>query len=219
MWGQLWGSMIFTGVRAVPALNFWLVLLLGALLGIVAVHALRGARPRTIGIAVLALALVIPITARAVPFVFTNGSTADATQVNADFNSLTPVTGFFEVPQAAVTGQENVLGPAFTAPRAMTCIVSEELDWLADPGQPNGVTASASEIKSENGGITPAMAPPANQVSFVGLQLTNAGYWQSNQTRLFTVASGASVQFGSQIQANGSVPTSHYLLVLVYSCQ
>src|SRR5262249_41598687 len=52
------------------------------------VRMLRGARPRALGLAALFLVLMVPITVRAVPFTFTNGTVADATQVNANFASL-----------------------------------------------------------------------------------------------------------------------------------
>jgi hypothetical protein len=73
---------------AAPAVGFWGAMLLGALLGAAGVTFLRGARPRTIGLAALALVLAVPALARALPYTFTNGTIADATQVNADFSSL-----------------------------------------------------------------------------------------------------------------------------------
>jgi hypothetical protein len=193
------------------------VLLLGALLGAVAVLSLRIARPRTVGLAALALALAIPLSARALPFTFANGTVADANQVNANFTALVPVTGFSETRQAAAMGQQNVLGPAFTAPRAMTCVMSIQVDWL--PQQPSTIAAFASAIKVENGALTPASAPPDNTVDFVGLVNTGSG-WQSTQTRLFAVSSGSTVQFGTQVQVNTAPASgSNFLLVLVYSCQ
>jgi hypothetical protein len=43
---------------------------------------------RFMGKAMLLLVLLVPITAFAVPFTFTNGTVADATQVNQNFTSL-----------------------------------------------------------------------------------------------------------------------------------
>jgi hypothetical protein len=89
MWGLDWGQMIWgrSASVAVPALGFWGTLLLGAVLGAVGVRRLRG-RARMAGAAALALALLLPISARALPFTFTNGTVADATQVNANFAAL-----------------------------------------------------------------------------------------------------------------------------------
>jgi hypothetical protein len=79
--------MIWGQSAAVPALGFWGTLLLGAVLGGVGVRRLRG-RSRLAAAGALALALLLPISARALPFTFTNGTVADATQVNANFSAL-----------------------------------------------------------------------------------------------------------------------------------
>jgi hypothetical protein len=63
-------------------------IVLAALLGAWAVTRLRGARPQWIGMIALAIAPLVPISARAVPFTFTNGRVADANQVNANFAAL-----------------------------------------------------------------------------------------------------------------------------------
>ncbi|MEI9937104.1 MAG: IPTL-CTERM sorting domain-containing protein [Pseudomonadota bacterium] len=77
---------------AVPAVGPWGVLLLGCLLGIFAVLYLRSARK--VGLGVSLLMPLIPISAFAgLPFTFANGTVADALQVNANLNSLTPVVG------------------------------------------------------------------------------------------------------------------------------
>jgi hypothetical protein len=79
--------MIWSQVSAVPAVGFWGALALAALLGAVGVRRLRG-KARLAGAGALALVLLLPISARAVPFTFTNGTVADATQVNANFAAL-----------------------------------------------------------------------------------------------------------------------------------
>jgi len=89
MWGQNWGQMIWGGGSAVPVMGFWSVMLLGAVVGILGIRLLRDARPRTLGVAALALAVVIPLSARAVNLItFTNGTVADANLVNANFAAL-----------------------------------------------------------------------------------------------------------------------------------
>jgi hypothetical protein len=94
MWNQNWGTMIWTQAAPVPALSFWGLLLLGAALGILGVRFLKGRRPRTIGLAALAIALFIPIAARAglPPFTFVNGTPADANQMNASLQAATVVS-------------------------------------------------------------------------------------------------------------------------------
>jgi hypothetical protein len=89
MWGQKWGQLIWGQVHAAPALTLWSILFLCAAFVVVGLRFVR-ARPRTIGLAALVLAFAVPFTAKALslPFTFTNGTVADATQVNADFAAL-----------------------------------------------------------------------------------------------------------------------------------
>jgi hypothetical protein len=83
MWSQSWGGM--------TAIGFWSAVALGALLVVVGRRFLaRQPRPRAVGFLALALASLLPISGAiaALPFVFTNGTVADATQVNANFAAL-----------------------------------------------------------------------------------------------------------------------------------
>jgi hypothetical protein len=88
MWGLNWGQMIWGQAVPVPTLGFWGLIVLAAVLGALGVRRLRGGRPRLAGGLALGLALLVPISARALPFTFTNGTVADATQVNANFAAL-----------------------------------------------------------------------------------------------------------------------------------
>jgi hypothetical protein len=92
MWGQTWGQLIWGQAASVPSLGWWGALLLGVLLGMVAAHTLRGARARAIGAFVLAIAFIVPIAAHALPFTFSNGTIADANQVNANFEAVNITT-------------------------------------------------------------------------------------------------------------------------------
>jgi hypothetical protein len=67
----------------------WSVILLCVAFIFLGLRSVR-ARPRTYGLVALVLALAIPLSAKALslPFTFTNGTVADATQVNADFAAL-----------------------------------------------------------------------------------------------------------------------------------
>jgi hypothetical protein len=93
MWGQSWGQMIWGRGPAVPALGFWSAVLLGAVLAVIGTRYLRSVRPRGLGWIALMVAWLIPASVWAVPFTFTNGTVADATQVNANFAALTAAQG------------------------------------------------------------------------------------------------------------------------------
>ncbi len=91
MWGHIWGHMNWGQAAAVPALGFWGAVTLVALLGGLGVTRLRRGRPQWMALIALVIALLVPISARAVPFTFTNGTVADANQVNANFAALSGI--------------------------------------------------------------------------------------------------------------------------------
>lgn len=85
MWELIWGN---ASMMQVPFAG-WAVLILGFLLGVFAVKA-KGARANAL---VFALAIVvvpaIAVTAQStLPYTFTNGTVADADEVNANFQAL-----------------------------------------------------------------------------------------------------------------------------------
>jgi hypothetical protein len=94
MWGQAWGTMIWGTAPPVPAMGTLSLVLLGGLLALVARHAIRrGASAR--GTALLAAVATVGVAWSALaqsggmlPFTFSNGTVADATQVNANFTFL-----------------------------------------------------------------------------------------------------------------------------------
>src|SRR5262249_23524438 len=124
-----WGQMVWGGATAVPGLGPWTAMLLGCLLGVVGVLALRSARK--LGLVVTLLVLFVPIAALAsVPFIFVNGTVADANQINRNFASLIPVVGKTQA-TANISGTAAPTfvfpsSPAFVAPRDLTCIVTIE---------------------------------------------------------------------------------------------
>jgi hypothetical protein len=220
MWGQQWGQMIWGRLATVPATSFWSLLILGALLGAVGVRFLRGPRPRRLAMFVLVFAVLIPITVRAVPFTFTNGTVADATQVNANFAAVAPVTGFFGTTvNGALVSPTDILTPSFVAPRALTCVVHLDARMFFNVVGPTG-TDLLSVVKRENGTTSLAFAPPSNSsiptefVQTVGSPVT------ASQTRLFTVANGATIQFGCRIEPTGTFATAAAVTqcTTVYEC-
>jgi hypothetical protein len=125
MWGQLWGQMLWGVGPAVPAVGFWTAVALGAVLLAVGRRMVeRGGHRRTIGVTALLLALVLPVSAAlaTVPFSFTNGTVADATQVNSNFSALDSRVTTLEAKSNAAIGvqrarfQYNLASP----PQTMT---------------------------------------------------------------------------------------------------
>jgi hypothetical protein len=91
MWEQLWGSMTW-GVIAVPTMGLiGMTLLVGALLGAAAVLYHKNLTKGAMTCAVLAT-VIGPLTGIAgqvtLPHSFTNGTKADAEEVNSNFDSL-----------------------------------------------------------------------------------------------------------------------------------
>ncbi len=93
-WGQVWGDFLWAtqATAEVPIISSpWMyILLIVSLMGIAA-YALRHRRSAVAPILIVGLALPIIVHAAQVtlPFEFTNGTEADATQVNANFDALT----------------------------------------------------------------------------------------------------------------------------------
>jgi hypothetical protein len=223
MWGQNWGQMIWGQLAAVPAVDFGGALLLGALLGVVAVRSLRGARPRTIATVLLGLALLVPLSARAVTLItFTNGTVADANQVNANFAALAPLDGFYQsnsTGTGAIGSQTDILATSFVAPRSMTCTVYAESTIFA--GSPSSMTgfAEVEPIMSQNGTISFAAAPPRSTEVPAVYKFEVTPQWGATQTRPFSITSGATVSFGCRAYAFGNFNTATQMTcTVVYSC-
>ena len=92
MWGESWGTMVWGSASTpVPVLGSWgLLLLAGAL---AAVAALKVSKRRGTRVSLLLLvAVAMPLSVRAGTVdglaTFTNGQTADANEVNGNFNSV-----------------------------------------------------------------------------------------------------------------------------------
>jgi hypothetical protein len=94
MWGQKWGSMVWGGVHTVPALSTGMLIALAVLLLVIGYRMGRQRRaPRWLALVVGVGAALLPVavvqaTTFTVPFTFTNGSIADANQVNQNFSTV-----------------------------------------------------------------------------------------------------------------------------------
>jgi hypothetical protein len=201
----LWG-----GGTPVPALGFWGALALGCLLGVCGVLVLRN--KRRLAAATVVLGLLVPLTAiAAVPFVFTNGQIADATQVNADFAALTPIQGQ-SAASGFASGSQSLFpsSPSFTAPRNLTCIVTVEANGFA--GSPNQVISFNSAIK-----VGSTQTPGSAQNLFFNFGNTNGmdNNYAQTYTQVFTVASGSSVSFGALVFSTMSFQVN---VLAVYNC-
>jgi hypothetical protein len=102
-------------------------------------------------------------------------------------------------------------------------VVNVEVDVNTNGAAPTG-NVFVRAVKSENGVVSATFGLPVN-VS-VGVYLTpttltgTTPNWHCHQTRLFTVASGATVQFGGELDANGTfTAATSSQATIVYSCQ
>jgi hypothetical protein len=219
MWGQKWGQMIWGSGAGVPAIGVWGVLFLGCFLGIAAVLLLRSARKTALGL--LLLVLLVPLSALAsVPFIFTNGTVADASQVNQDFAAVLPIVGRTSTLATIPSSPTYVFpsSPSFVAPRNLTCIVT--IEPYVVTGSPNSMITWITAMKvgsTQSTGPTPGPA----QLSLVHMPVgDNEGdnNYTSTFTEVFSVSSGSSVSFGAQFfnLAGESIVTAY--VNVVYSC-
>jgi hypothetical protein len=105
---MLWGG------TAVPALGLWVAGGLGAVLLLAGQWLIaRGVHRRTVTLLAILLSLIVPVSVAvaSLPFTFTNGTIADANQVNSNFGALdSRVTAL----QAKSTAAFGVQRTAFT---------------------------------------------------------------------------------------------------------
>jgi len=95
MWGANWGEMVWGGLVSVPVLGPLALGVLAATLAAIAGRVLRSSpraahHARLGSLAVVVIGLGIALTAHAVtlPFTFTNGTVADAVEVNGNLQAL-----------------------------------------------------------------------------------------------------------------------------------
>jgi hypothetical protein len=164
------------------------------------------------------VALLVPLTAIAsVPFVFTNGQIADASQVNADFAALTPIQGVSHERISLPAGQQFVFpsSPAFTAPRALTCLVTVEAQLIGSTGSSPFLFYPAMKV-----GTTTTTSGLGNVYFIQGPTMPPDEYFYATSTWVFSgVTSGAPVSFGAEIYPMGSFPPGLLAdVTAVYNC-
>lgn len=107
MWGQNWKEILWTSIfSAEVPLAPWALLGLGALLGINAIRSTQSRRARAISILAIISLPIVANSAGTLPYVFENGSKADADQVNANFQALEDLVS------AIPAGPQGEPGPA-----------------------------------------------------------------------------------------------------------
>ena len=91
MWDEKWGEMIWGGTPAVPVqipFGPWALIFLGFILGICAVYANRSRMARVVPFLMVLLVPIVSVVAVNLPYVFQNGTVADANQVNENFSTM-----------------------------------------------------------------------------------------------------------------------------------
>ena len=107
MWGQNWNEILWTSIfSAEVPIAPWALLGLGALLGINAIRSKQSRRARAISILAIISLPIVANSAGTLPYVFENGSKADADQVNANFQALEDLVS------AIPAGPQREPGPA-----------------------------------------------------------------------------------------------------------
>lgn len=90
MWGANWGEMTWGGgvasATTVP-ISAWALVTLGVVIGVIGTLASRNRSMRVFSIMIVSLLPALAV-ALALPHTFTNGTIADANQVNANFSAI-----------------------------------------------------------------------------------------------------------------------------------
>lgn len=221
MWGNSnWGQMIWGGSFAVPALGPGSLLVLGCALGIIAVLCLRSARK--VGLLMTLLVLLVPLAALAsVPFIFANGTIADANQINQNFAAVIPLLGKSSV-STGITGTAQTFvfpaSAAFVAPRDLRCVVTFQPSAAAPGGQ---IIQWKPATKV---GTTSTAISPAGPVIWSMVEMPLAAGFDHNYSGTYTevvqVSSGSSISFGAQFSLFSGTSTTIYqpTISTVYQC-
>jgi len=156
MWGQTWGSMIWGNSAVVPAGPAWSMVLLAGCFTLIGV---LFAKRRNRTAMLILVAVGIPLSARALglPYTFTNGTTADAVQVNANFEALRAAA----TQNAQAVQEIRISSTALTAgnglPQTIRSISLPAGRWLV-----RATLGVSGEVNTDNGQIACHLNGPAD---------------------------------------------------------
>jgi hypothetical protein len=170
----------------------------------------------------IAVAILLPVSARAVTLItFTNGTVADANQVNANFAALQPISGaavaLLSTIPLNVTPHIDL--PAFTAPRTMTCIVSlQGFIFTINPVTPAFGPLFVGSMSVNGAGVL--TDPPSSDHDSYFTKGADPTTWQAFQTSRYTIGAGSAAVGADFAVAGTGLDTSGGSLVLkgVYTC-
>ncbi len=182
--------------------------LLGCVFGIVAVLSLRSARK--VGLLMTLLVLLVPITALAgVPFIFANGTIADASQVNQNFAAVIPLVGRTKTATSfTIAGGGFVFpsSPTFVAPRDLRCVVT-----VAPYVVTNSTNAQIAWSPAIKIGAASSVGPGAGPGPLSLVQMPVGGFpsdlnYSGTFTEVFSVTNGSSISFGAHLPPLPALP-------------
>ena len=89
MWGENWGTMVWGNLFATSVpISSWALIILGAALGILAFKVNNSNTARALSVITIVLLPIVAVVATNLPYQFSNGTVADADEVNANFQTL-----------------------------------------------------------------------------------------------------------------------------------
>jgi hypothetical protein len=226
MWGQKWGELVWGNTQVLPAFGPWMVLVLGCLLGVTGVLALRS--PKKTALFVSALILLVPLGALAnFPHAkFADGTIAHGYEVSDDLKELVPRIGavatttalpvnFALGTSANIFGSSPVVAPSFSD---LQCTVTANLVFRAGPSDTSVYWRLAMNI---GGAVTLEPTPLdliGNPLPFAKT-LAPDTYYRATSAATFTIPAGQSASFGAQLTNTGaSITTPAASAMGVYHC-
>ena len=221
MWDHKWSAL----VQHVPAFGPWLVLLLGCLLGIVAVVALRSARKTAFFVSTLILLIPLAALADFPHPKFLDGPIAHGYQVSDDLKAVVPrageITAGVSMPSLSGLGNVSVFSTStVTAPAfsALQCIVTAQPVLRA--GGPGNKLFWQIAMRI---GTTVTLEP--GQISLPGNPLPLSIEWSpdffysATSVEKFIIPAGQTAAFGAKVFNGGNnILFPVFSVKEVYSC-
>jgi hypothetical protein len=225
MSGHKWGTFVWEAIQPVPSLGPWLILVLGCLLGIVAVIALRSAKKTAL--VVSGLILLIPLGALAdFPHPsFPDGPIAHGNQVSDDLKALVPSvakvtagTSLSSFPSAGTTqffSTSTVTAPTFSA---LQCVVTAQTVFrCGNPGR-NVLWQIAMRIGTAVTLEPGSIGLPGNPVSQAVIWSPDV-FYTATSVEKFTIPAGQTATFGAKYTNVGAdISSPSFTVKAVYNC-